>query len=190
MQQNPSGSSSFPSNQYATFLGQPSMEDGNLVSKRCFPRKKWLGQASRVSCFFYSIDPPTGKRHAVWRRLQNGLQICGFEVISIITTTWKAHWNVYWPWQADIDGRILELIYMQVYAPTTLAPACDFKTLRYTSSLEDGSLLVHYSHARIHSPMFHWSIYRIGVLQIHLYSFLLSQSQILGSLQDKYSHLD
>ena len=95
MQQNPSGSSSFPSNQYAAFLGQPSMEDGNLVSKRCFPRQKWFGQAPRVSCFFYSIDPPTGKRHAVWRRLQNGLQLCGFEVIGIITAMWKAHENIY-----------------------------------------------------------------------------------------------
>ncbi|KAJ9680295.1 hypothetical protein PVL29_019573 [Vitis rotundifolia] len=94
MQQNPSGNSSFPSNQYAAFLGQPSMEDGNLVSKQCFPRKKWFGQAPSVSRFFYNIDPPTGKRHAIWRRLQN-----------------------------DIDRRILELIYMQVYAPTTLAPA-------------------------------------------------------------------
>ena len=59
MQQNPSGSSSFPSNQYATFLGQPSMEDGNLVSKRCFPRKKWFGQAPSVSHFFYNIDLPS-----------------------------------------------------------------------------------------------------------------------------------
>ncbi|CBI31458.3 unnamed protein product, partial [Vitis vinifera] len=40
------------------------------------------------------------------------------------------------------NGGILELIYMQVYAPTTLAPARDFWTLRYTSSLEDGSLVV------------------------------------------------
>lgn len=31
---------------------------------------------------------------------------------------------------------------MQLYAPTTLAPARDFWLLRYTSVLEDGSLVV------------------------------------------------
>ncbi|MQM02473.1 hypothetical protein Taro_035237 [Colocasia esculenta] len=39
------------------------------------------------------------------------------------------------------DGTI-ELLYMQLYAPTTLAPARDFWLLRYTSVLEDGSLVV------------------------------------------------
>ncbi|CAH1429992.1 unnamed protein product [Lactuca virosa] len=36
----------------------------------------------------------------------------------------------------------IELLYMQLYAPTTLAPARDFWLLRYTSALEDGSLVV------------------------------------------------
>ncbi|KAJ0090051.1 hypothetical protein Patl1_12938 [Pistacia atlantica] len=36
----------------------------------------------------------------------------------------------------------IELLYMQLYAPTTLAPARDFWLLRYTSVLEDGSLVV------------------------------------------------
>ncbi|XP_058079063.1 homeobox-leucine zipper protein HOX9-like [Magnolia sinica] len=36
----------------------------------------------------------------------------------------------------------IELIYMQMYAPTTLAPPRNFWTLRYTTSLEDGSLVV------------------------------------------------
>ncbi|XP_022563181.2 homeobox-leucine zipper protein REVOLUTA-like isoform X2 [Brassica napus] len=36
----------------------------------------------------------------------------------------------------------IELIYMQTYAPTTLAPARDFWTLRYTTSLENGSFVV------------------------------------------------
>ncbi|XP_073001395.1 homeobox-leucine zipper protein HOX9-like [Typha latifolia] len=40
------------------------------------------------------------------------------------------------------NGGTIELIYMQMYAPTTLAPARDFWTLRYTTSLEDGSLVV------------------------------------------------
>ncbi|CAK9141150.1 unnamed protein product [Ilex paraguariensis] len=40
------------------------------------------------------------------------------------------------------NGGTIELIYMQTYAPTTLAPARDFWTLRYTTSLEDGSLVI------------------------------------------------
>ncbi|CAN6456677.1 unnamed protein product [Victoria cruziana] len=40
------------------------------------------------------------------------------------------------------NGGSIELIYMQMYAPTTLAPARDFWLLRYTSVLEDGSLVV------------------------------------------------
>lgn len=34
------------------------------------------------------------------------------------------------------------LMTMQHYAPTTLAPARDFWLLRYTSVMEDGSLVV------------------------------------------------
>ncbi|XP_073101390.1 homeobox-leucine zipper protein HOX9 isoform X2 [Elaeis guineensis] len=40
------------------------------------------------------------------------------------------------------NGGTIELVYMQTYAPTTLAPACDFWTLRYTIGLEDSSLVV------------------------------------------------
>nr|XP_010920424.1 homeobox-leucine zipper protein HOX9 isoform X4 [Elaeis guineensis] len=40
------------------------------------------------------------------------------------------------------NGGTIELVYMQTYAPTTLAPARDFWTLRYTIGLEDGSLVV------------------------------------------------
>ncbi|XP_039143110.1 homeobox-leucine zipper protein ATHB-15-like [Dioscorea cayenensis subsp. rotundata] len=36
----------------------------------------------------------------------------------------------------------LEVLYMQLFAPTTLAPARDFWLLRYTSVLDDGSLVV------------------------------------------------
>ncbi|KVH90325.1 hypothetical protein Ccrd_007660 [Cynara cardunculus var. scolymus] len=36
----------------------------------------------------------------------------------------------------------IELLYMQLYAPTTLAPARDFWLLRYTSAMEDGSLVI------------------------------------------------
>ncbi|EFJ14784.1 hypothetical protein SELMODRAFT_180804 [Selaginella moellendorffii] len=40
------------------------------------------------------------------------------------------------------NGGTLELVYTQMYAPTTLAPARDFWTLRYTIFLEDRSLAV------------------------------------------------
>ncbi|XP_014501941.1 homeobox-leucine zipper protein ATHB-8 isoform X2 [Vigna radiata var. radiata] len=40
------------------------------------------------------------------------------------------------------NGGTIELLYMQLYAPTTLAPGRDFWLLRYTSLLEDGSLVV------------------------------------------------
>ncbi|KAJ6674154.1 CLASS III HD-ZIP PROTEIN CNA1 [Salix viminalis] len=40
------------------------------------------------------------------------------------------------------NGGTIELLYMQLYAPTTLAPARDFWLLRYTSVVEDGSLVV------------------------------------------------
>uniref|UniRef100_A0A804UFL6 START domain-containing protein n=1 Tax=Zea mays TaxID=4577 RepID=A0A804UFL6_MAIZE len=41
---------------------------------------------------------------------------------------------------AGTSGTV-ELLYMQLYAPTTLAPARDFWLLRYTSILDDGSLV-------------------------------------------------
>ncbi|KAK7404735.1 hypothetical protein VNO78_05691 [Psophocarpus tetragonolobus] len=40
------------------------------------------------------------------------------------------------------NGGAIELVYTQTYAPSTLAPARDFWTLRYTTSLENGSLVV------------------------------------------------
>ncbi|KAK4479597.1 hypothetical protein RD792_015117 [Penstemon davidsonii] len=40
------------------------------------------------------------------------------------------------------SGGTIELLYMQLYAPTTLAPGRDFWLLRYTSVMEDGSLVV------------------------------------------------
>ncbi|GJN06362.1 hypothetical protein PR202_ga24085 [Eleusine coracana subsp. coracana] len=39
------------------------------------------------------------------------------------------------------NNGTVELLYMQFYAPTTLAPAHDFWLLRYTSILDDGSLV-------------------------------------------------
>ncbi|KAJ7981003.1 Homeobox-leucine zipper protein like [Quillaja saponaria] len=40
------------------------------------------------------------------------------------------------------NGGTIELVYTQTYAPSTLAPARDFWTLRYTTSLDNGSLVV------------------------------------------------
>ncbi|XP_039017426.1 homeobox-leucine zipper protein REVOLUTA-like isoform X2 [Hibiscus syriacus] len=40
------------------------------------------------------------------------------------------------------SGGTIELVYTQMFAPTTLAPARDFWTLRYTKTLENGSLVV------------------------------------------------
>ncbi|GMH11850.1 hypothetical protein Nepgr_013691 [Nepenthes gracilis] len=40
------------------------------------------------------------------------------------------------------NGGTIELLYMQLYALTTLAPARDFWLMRYTSILEDGSIVV------------------------------------------------
>ncbi|KAM7279459.1 hypothetical protein ACFE04_006593 [Oxalis oulophora] len=40
------------------------------------------------------------------------------------------------------NGGTIELVYTQTYAPTTLAPARDFWTLRYTTTLENGSIVV------------------------------------------------
>ncbi|KAL8522465.1 hypothetical protein ACS0TY_012577 [Phlomoides rotata] len=40
------------------------------------------------------------------------------------------------------NGGTIELLYMQLYAPTTLAPGRDFWLLRYTSVVDDGSLVV------------------------------------------------
>ncbi|GFP95960.1 homeobox-leucine zipper protein athb-14 [Phtheirospermum japonicum] len=40
------------------------------------------------------------------------------------------------------NGGTIELVYMQIYAPTTLASARDFWTLRYITSLDDGSLVI------------------------------------------------
>jgi len=39
-----------------------------------------------------------------------------------------------------VDGNIY--MFLQMYAPTTLVPARDFWTLRYTTTMEDGSLVV------------------------------------------------
>ncbi|KAL0318381.1 UNVERIFIED_CONTAM: Homeobox-leucine zipper protein ATHB-8 [Sesamum angustifolium] len=51
------------------------------------------------------------------------------------------------------NGGTVELLYMQLYAPTTLAPARDFWLLRYTSVMEDGSLVHATSAAFVRAEM-------------------------------------
>ncbi|MCO5609461.1 hypothetical protein L7F22_063687 [Adiantum nelumboides] len=40
------------------------------------------------------------------------------------------------------SGGCIEVLYIQIYAPTTLAPARDFYTLRFSSLLDDGSYVI------------------------------------------------
>ncbi|XP_071940264.1 homeobox-leucine zipper protein ATHB-8-like isoform X5 [Coffea arabica] len=40
------------------------------------------------------------------------------------------------------NGGTIELLYMQLYAPTTLAPTRDFWLLHYMLVMEDGSLMI------------------------------------------------
>jgi homeobox-leucine zipper protein len=40
------------------------------------------------------------------------------------------------------NGGTVELLYTQMYAPTTLAPPRDFCTLRYTTILENRNVVV------------------------------------------------
>ncbi|KAH9288226.1 hypothetical protein KI387_032343, partial [Taxus chinensis] len=40
------------------------------------------------------------------------------------------------------NGQMVELLYTEMYAPTTLASPRSFYTLRYTSNLDDGSLVI------------------------------------------------
>ncbi|XP_078436919.1 homeobox-leucine zipper family protein / lipid-binding START domain-containing protein isoform X2 [Wolffia australiana] len=40
------------------------------------------------------------------------------------------------------NGGLIELLYMQTYTPTTIAAARDFWTIRYTTALDDGGLVI------------------------------------------------
>ncbi|GMH01417.1 hypothetical protein Nepgr_003256 [Nepenthes gracilis] len=83
------------------------------------------GVAARA-CGLVSLEPTKAaeilKDRPTWYRDCRCL-----DVLSVIPTS---------------NGGTMELVYMQTYAPTTLASARDFWTLRYTSSLEDGSLVI------------------------------------------------
>ncbi|GAB2214033.1 hypothetical protein Drorol1_Dr00018365 [Drosera rotundifolia] len=83
------------------------------------------GVAARA-CGLVSLEP-TKAAEILKDRLSWYRDCRCLDVLSVIPTT---------------NGGTIELIYMQTYAPTTLATARDFWTLRYTSSLEDGSLVI------------------------------------------------
>ncbi|XP_038720638.1 homeobox-leucine zipper protein ATHB-14-like isoform X1 [Tripterygium wilfordii] len=90
------------------------------VSRNC------SGVAARA-CGLVSLEP-TKVAEILKDRLSWFHDCRCVEVLSSITTG---------------SGGKIELIYMQTYAPTTLAAARDFWTLRYTTtSLEDGSLVI------------------------------------------------
>ncbi|KAG6476087.1 hypothetical protein ZIOFF_065323 [Zingiber officinale] len=84
-----------------------------------------VGVAARV-CGLVSLEPTRVadilKDRPSWYRDCRSL-----DVLSVVPTG---------------NGGNIELIYMQTYAPTTLAVARDFWTLRYTTAPEDGSLVV------------------------------------------------
>ncbi|KAB5540675.1 hypothetical protein DKX38_013649 [Salix brachista] len=89
------------------------------ISQRC------SGVAARA-CGLVSLEPP--KLAEILKDRQSWFRDCrNLEVFTMFPTG---------------NGGTIELLYSQIYAPTTLAPARDFWTLRYTTSLENGSLVV------------------------------------------------
>ncbi|KAL4386411.1 hypothetical protein GQ457_09G000480 [Hibiscus cannabinus] len=89
------------------------------VSRNC------SGVAARA-CGLVSLEPT--KVAEIFKDRPSWFRDCRcIDILSIIPTA---------------NGGTIELIYMQTYAPTTLAAARDFWTLRYTTSLEDGSVVI------------------------------------------------
>ena len=176
---NPYASSSFPSNQYVAFLSQPSMQFCKLVSG-VFQGKSCLGWLLVWVIFFYIYiyiplilqlekDMLFGGGYRTVRKYVVLMSLASSQLRGKLMEIF-----------IDSDKQILMGEYLNWYK-------CKFmlqlrwlqhvisRLLRYTSSLEYDSLFVHYSHVWIHSSLFHRSIYRIRVLQIHFYSLLLSQ---------------
>ncbi|KAK4751182.1 hypothetical protein SAY87_004664 [Trapa incisa] len=89
------------------------------VSRNC------TGIAARV-CALVSLEP--SKIAEILKDRSSWFRDCRcIDVLNVIPTG---------------DGGTIEFVYMQTYAPTTLAAARDFWILRYTTSLEDGSLVI------------------------------------------------
>ncbi|XP_022874815.1 homeobox-leucine zipper protein REVOLUTA-like isoform X2 [Olea europaea var. sylvestris] len=89
------------------------------ISHRC------LGVAARA-CGLVSLEPP--KIAEILKDRNTWFRDCrNLEIFTMF--------------QAG-NGGTIELLYTQTYAPTILAPARDFWTLRYTTTLENGSLVV------------------------------------------------
>ncbi|GFP78815.1 homeobox-leucine zipper protein hox32 [Phtheirospermum japonicum] len=93
------------------------------------PKKDANGPAGGIAaraCGLVSLEPT--KVAEIYKDRMSWYRDCRcLDVASIIPTG---------------NGGTIELIYMQTYALTTLAMARDFWTLRYTTTLEDGSLVI------------------------------------------------
>ncbi|KAE8731708.1 Homeobox-leucine zipper protein HOX29 [Hibiscus syriacus] len=87
------------------------------------------------------------------------------------------------------NGGTIELLYMQLYAPTTLAPARDFWLLRHTSVLEDGSLVIcerslnNTQNGPSMPPAFITWIWSLGVRPLYESSTLLAQKTTMAALR-------
>ncbi|CAM8886297.1 unnamed protein product [Rhodiola kirilowii] len=83
------------------------------------------GVAARA-CGLVGLDPPRVadilKDRPSWYR-----ECRAVDVVNVMSTA---------------NGGTIELLYMQLYAPTTLAAARDLWLLRFTSVMEDGSLVI------------------------------------------------
>lgn len=94
----------------------------------------------------------------------------------LLSNDWLIGLHVLFVWQQNallhivcrIDFFIIFYFYglyiLQTYAPTTLATARDFWTLRYTTGLEDGSLVVCYVIALLFAALFWVLLEKIYVL--------------------------
>ncbi|KAF2283011.1 hypothetical protein GH714_043658 [Hevea brasiliensis] len=101
------------------WVQMPGMKPGPDSMERCYFHG-CLGAAVHAACG--SLEPLNYQNRPSWFR-----DCRAVDVLNALSTG---------------NGGTIELLYMQLYAPTTLAPARDFWLLRYTSVLEDGSLVV------------------------------------------------
>ncbi|KAL8525439.1 hypothetical protein ACS0TY_014884 [Phlomoides rotata] len=133
---NPAGLLSIAEETLAEFLSKatgtavdwvqmPGMKPGP-DSVGIFAISQSCGGVAARACGLVSLEPPKIveilKDRASWFRDCRRLEIF---------TTFPAG-----------NGGTIELLYTQTYAPTTLAPARDFWTIRYTTILENGSFVV------------------------------------------------
>ncbi|XP_052197438.1 homeobox-leucine zipper protein REVOLUTA isoform X1 [Diospyros lotus] len=108
------------------WVQMPGMKPGpDLVGIFAISRSSCSGVAARV-CGLVSLEPT--KIAEILKDRPSWLRDCrSLEVFTMFPAG---------------NGGTIELIYTQMFAPTTLAAARDFWTLRYTTSLDNGSLVV------------------------------------------------